>query len=218
MIGGLIKMDSLLRIIVGEHEFNSNSRNVYKEIRALLWKEGFPGVTVRRGELSLDYKSIIHSIALEDIEFNDLAIIIETVADNNKIERVKQDIIRNIPHGQVSIIRGMEEKNMEMHKYFVVKVYTKEDNSWFKKEEYEKVLEFLQKKKVIWATVTKGIIGYGKDRIIHKQRVFSFSEKMPIVIECIVKAENLKSLLNELKNVVKEGAVFTTPIDLIMDR
>ncbi|EKQ54348.1 MULTISPECIES: DUF190 domain-containing protein [unclassified Clostridium] len=211
-------MNSLLRIIVGEQEFNSNSRNVYKDIREFLWKEGFPGVTVRRGELSLDHKSAIHSIVLEDIQFNDLAIIIETVADNNQIEKVKQDIIKKIPHGQVSVIRGMEEKDMEMHKYFVVKVYTKEDNSWFKKEEYEKVLEFLRKKKVIWATVTKGIVGYGKDRVVHKQKIFSFSEKMPIVVECIVPSENLQDLLDELKNIVEEGAVFTTPIDLIINK
>jgi len=38
------------------------------------------------------------------------------------------------------------------------------------------------------------------------------------VIECIVPAEHLKDLLDELKNIVEEGAVFTTPIDLIMDK
>ncbi|MDR3596821.1 DUF190 domain-containing protein [Clostridium sp.] len=211
-------MKSLLRIVVGECEFNSKTGITYNWIKEFLWEKGFPGVTIRRGELSLDYKSILHSVALDDIQFNDLAIIIETVADNNEIERTRQDLINNIPHGQVSVIRGMEEKNMEANKYCVVKIYTKEDNSWFKKEEYEKVLRFLQKKKVIWATVTKGIVGFGKNRVIHKQRIFSFSEKMPIVIECIVPCENLNDLLNELKNVVEDGVVFAAPIDLIMNK
>jgi uncharacterized protein len=211
-------MNSLLRMVVGEHEFNSNSSKTYKWIEDFLWKEGFPGLTIRRGELSLDYKSVMHSIALEDIEFNDLAIIIETVADNKKIEKARRDLIKYIPHGQVTIIRGMEEECMNTNKYCVVKIYTKEDNSWFKKEEYEKVLNFLQKKKVIWATVTKGLVGYGKDRVIHKQKLFSFSEKMPVVIECVVPCEYLKDLLSELKNMVEEGAVFATPIDLIMNK
>ena len=211
-------MKSLLRIVVGECEFNPKTGKTYNWIKEFLWKKGFPGVTIRRGELSLDHKSIMHSVAIEDIQFNDLAIIIETVADNNKIERARQEIIKNIPHGQVSVIRGMEEKNMGSNKYCVVKIYTKEDNSWFKKEEYEKVLRFFQKKKVIWATVTKGLVGYGKDRVIHKQKIFSFSEKMPIVIECIVPCENLNDLLNELKNLVEDGAVFATPIDLIMNK
>lgn len=211
-------MDSLLRIIIGENELNLDSRNVYKEIREFLWKEGFPGVTVRRGELSLDNKSVIHSAVLEDIQFNNLAIIIESVAEKYKIEKIKQEVIKKIPNGQVSIVRGMEEKDMEIHKHFVVKVYTKEDNSWYKKEEYEKVIEFLKKKKVIWATVTKGIVGYGKDRVVHKQNIFSLSEKMPVVVECIVPAESLKDLLEELKNIIEDGAVFTTPIDLIINK
>ncbi|WP_238859128.1 DUF190 domain-containing protein [Clostridium sp. YIM B02569] len=44
------------------------------------------------------------------------------------------------------------------------------------------------------------------------------NEKMPIVIECIVPCENLNDLLNELKNLVEEGVVFATPIDLIMNK
>jgi PII-like signaling protein len=211
-------MKSLLRIIVGEQEYNADSHNVYEYIRKLLWQKGFPGLTIRRGKLSLDYQSGMHSIMLEDVAFNNLAIIIETVADDIQIEKVKQELIEKVPHGQISVIKGMVEKEMEKNEYFVVKVYTKEDNSWFKKEKYEEVLSFLQKKKVIWATVTEGIVGYGKDRVIQKQRIFSLSQKMPIVIECIVPSEHLKDLLEELKNVVEEGAIFTTPVDMVINK
>ena len=41
---------------------------------------------------------------------------------------------------------------------------------------------------------------------------------MPVVIECVVPCEHLKDLLNELESLVEEGAVFTTPIDLIMNK
>ena len=41
---------------------------------------------------------------------------------------------------------------------------------------------------------------------------------MPVVVECIVPAEKLKDLLEELKNIVEEDAVFTTPIDLIINK
>lgn len=211
-------MNSLLRIIVGEQEYNADHDNVYEWIRKFLWEKGFPGITIRRGELSLDYQSGMHSFILEDMAFNNLAIILETVADDSQIRKVKQELIKNMPHGQVSVIKGMEAKQMEMHDYFAVKIYTKEDNSWFKTEQYEKVLNFLQKKKVIWASVTEGIVGYGKDRVIQKQRIFSLSKKMPIVIECVVPTGNLKDLLDELKDLVEEGAIFTTPIDMIMNK
>lgn len=211
-------MNSLLRIVVGEQEFNSDLSNTYKWIEEFLWKEGFPGLTIRRGELNLDYNSRMRSIALEDIQFNNLAIILETVVDSNKIEKVREEIIKNIPHGQVSVINGTEDKDMEEHEYFMVKIYTKEDNLLFKKEGYERILEFLQKKNVIWATVTKGLIGYGKSGVIYKRKIFSVSEKMPIVIECVVSGKNLKELLNQLKNIVEEGAIFTAPIDLIANK
>lgn len=211
-------MKSLLRIIVGEQEYSDDLHSVYEWIGKSLWQKGFPGVTVRRGKVNLDYQSAIHSNILEDIAFNNLAIIIETVADDIQIEQVKQELIEKIPHGQISVIKGMEENEMKKNDYFVVKVYTKEDNSWFKKDEYEKVLNFLQKKKVIWSTVTEGIVGYGKDRVIQKQKMFSKSQKMPIVIECIIKVENLKDLLGELKSVVEEGAIFTAPVDMIMNK
>lgn len=87
-------MNSLLRIVVGEQEFSSKSCKTYNWIKDILWKEGFPGLTIRRGELSLDYKSIMHSAALEDIEFNNLAIIIESIADDNKIEKLGRKLLR----------------------------------------------------------------------------------------------------------------------------
>ena len=50
-------MNSLLRIIVGEQDYNSKSCTVYKWIRKFLWEKDFPGLTIRRGELSLDYNN-----------------------------------------------------------------------------------------------------------------------------------------------------------------
>ncbi|WP_026883344.1 DUF190 domain-containing protein [Clostridium akagii] len=211
-------MNSLLRIIVGEQEYNADNNNVYKWIMEFLWEKGFPGLTIRRSELSLDYQSCMHSFILEDIVFNNLAIILETVADDSQISKVKQELIKNMPHGQVSVINGMETKEMGKYDYFAIKIYTKENNFWFKTEQYEKVLNFFQKKDVIWATVTEGIVGYGKDRVIQKQRIFSFSKKMPIVIECVVHTRNLKDLLEKLKNIVEEGVIFTTPLDMIMNK
>ena len=71
-------MNSLLRIVVGEQEYNADSQNVYVWVRTFLWEKGLP-------------------------------------------------------------------------------------------EQYEKDLNFFQKKNVIWATVTKGIVGHGKDRAIQTQ-------------------------------------------------
>lgn len=54
--------------------------------------------------------------------------------------------------------------------------------------------------------------------MIHQQKIFSMSEKTPIVVECIVSSEHLNDVLVGLKEVVEEGAVFTTPVHLMMNK
>lgn len=211
-------MKSLLRIVVGEEAETDHSQAFYEWVKHFLWEKGFPGLTIRRGEMNIDNQGMRHISILEDQQFNDLALIIEAVNSNERIEEVIPEIRRHIEHGQVSLTKGMEDKDMNEHRYFTVKVYTKEENSWFKKEEYEKVLSFFQEKNAIWTFVTKGIVGYGKDRIIHRQKMFSLSKKTPIVIECIVSSDHLKKLLSGLQNVVEEGAVFTNPVHLIVNK
>lgn len=211
-------MKSLLRIVIGEEAETDQSQKLYEWLERFLWRKGFPGLTIRRGEMNLDNQGMRHVSILEDQSFNDLALIIEAVNDSERIEEVIPEIKQHIGHGQVSLTRGAEDKEMNEHDHFTVKVYTKEENSWFKKEEYEKVLSFFQEKNAIWTSVTKGIVGYGKDRVIHERKIFSLSEETPIVIECIVSAEHLKELLSGLQNVVEEGAVFTAPVHLIVNK
>ncbi|WP_332238820.1 DUF190 domain-containing protein [Sporolactobacillus sp. KGMB 08714] len=211
-------MQSLLRIVIGEMAETEGSQRFSQWLQHFLWEKGFPGLTIRRGKMNLDHQGMPHISILEDQLFNDLALIIETVADNEQIKAIVPEIQRRMKHGQMSLTRGMEERDLNEHRYFAVKVYTKEENSWFRKGEYDKVFSFFQEKEAMWISMTEGIIGYGKDRIIHRQKLFTLSEKMPIVIESVVSSDHLKKLLNGLADVVEEGAVFTTPIHLIVNK
>ncbi|GMG67167.1 DUF190 domain-containing protein [Tetragenococcus halophilus] len=210
-------MKYLLRIIISEKAGTYQLAD-YKWLEQFLWKNGFSGLTVRRSEMNLNYQNKRRISILEDQQFNDLSLIVETIDSGQRIMSVLQEIKDHLKHGQISIIKGMEEKDMSTHDHFAVKVYTKEENSWFRKEEYEKVIDFFQEKNAIWTSMTKGIVGYGKDHVIHKQKLFARSEQTPIVIECVVSSENLDELLQGLDSVVEEGAIFTTPIHLIANK
>lgn len=209
-------MEYLLRIVVGEQDL-PHAGGIEHWIKHVLWKEGLPGLTVRRGEMSLDYRGMIRAAVLEDTECNDLPMILESVTDRPTIERLKPVLLQKLPHGQVSVVRGVEEPNMEPSDFYVVKIYTKQHNSWFKESEYDKVLRFLQGRGVIWATITKGVAGYGQDHVLHRQGLFSLSEQLPVVVECIVPAASIQGLLQELKKVVTEGAIFTKTVELIQN-
>ncbi|MCI1882917.1 MAG: DUF190 domain-containing protein [Sporolactobacillus sp.] len=212
-------MQSILRIIVSEEAETNGPEKIYlyEWLEHFLWQQGFPGLTIRRTEMNLDQSSERHINILEDQAFNDLALIIETVSDSQQIAAVVPKIRRQIAHGQVSVMKGMEQNDLQNHRYFSVKVYTKENNTWFKKEEYEKVLNFFQSKNAFWTSVNKGIVGYGKDRVVHRQKMFSVSKQIPIVIECLISSEKVNELTAGLKDVVEEGAVFATPVHLIVN-
>ena len=186
--------DVLLKIVVNEQQHEKRNATC-KKILTYLWEQGAPGATMRRGEAGLDYRGILNYDLLEDSYFNDLPIMIE-----------------------ISSVEGINENNLKNHSHFIVKVYTRESSKLIKKDEYEKILLLLQKHKAIWATVTKAIAGYGSDRVIYGQHLFSPSEHLPLIIECVVEREHLSLLLDELKSVVTEGAVFTAPVDLIINK
>jgi PII-like signaling protein len=134
------------------------------------------------------------------------------------MEKIEGGLQKMAEHGQISRIEGVDEKSMDSHTHFAVKIYTRESTKLIKKDEYEKILQLLQKHQAIWATVTKAIAGYGSDRVIYGRHVFSPSEHLPLVIECVTDRAHLPMLLDDLKAVVSEGAVFTAPVDLIINK
>jgi hypothetical protein len=208
----------LMRIVVNEQQ-HENKEQTSKAVLSYLWEQGAPGATMRRGNAGIDYNDNIEYDILEDAYFNNLPIIIESVMDEELIKKVEEGVKSLVKHGQVSVSRGSEKTNCNDRQHYVVKIYTSENKKkLLKKEEYEKILRFLQTKNVIWATVTKGIAGYGRDHVIYSQHLFPLSDHLPLVVECIVDQENLPGLLEELEKVVTDGVVLTLPVDLILNR
>ncbi|WCK54895.1 DUF190 domain-containing protein [Aneurinibacillus sp. Ricciae_BoGa-3] len=83
---------------------------------------------------------------------------------------------------------------------------------------HEEILQLLRNHKLIWSTVSKGIEGFGKDHVTHKQSIFSFSSHVPIMIESVGKAETIQSIIPEVKEKVQEGLVVAVPVQLVLDR
>lgn len=209
--------DILLKIVVNERQ-HVDRDTACESILTYLWEQGMPGATMRRGEAGLDFCGNINYDLLEDSYFNDLPVIIESVMDQVHLKKIEGGLSRMTAHGQISLVAGIGEKSAENHSHFVVKIYTRENSRLIKKDEYEKILQLLKKYHAIWGTVTKAVAGYGRDRVIYGRHLFSPAEHLPLIIECVVEKEHLEPLLEELKVVVAEGAVFTVPAELIINK
>lgn len=210
--------DYLMRIVINEQQHEKKELTC-NSVLTYLWEQGAPGATMRRGDAGIDNEGNIEYDILEDAYYNNLPIILESIVDGALLNKLEGGIKSLVKHGQISIVKGCEEADLKDHQYFVVKVYTSEKKKkLLDKDEYEKILRFLQKKHAIWATVTTGIAGYGRDHVIHSQHLFSLSEHMPLVVECIVDKPNLSALIEELEQVVTDGVVFTLPVNLILNK
>jgi uncharacterized protein len=71
------------------------------------------------------------------------------------------------------------------------------------KLEHNLLSEFLVKlalkHEMAGATVLKGIIGFGSSSIIHSYKLWEISEKVPVVVEVIDKAEKVKAFYELVK-------------------
>ncbi len=208
--------DVLLKIVINEQQ-KENHSEIGRKILSYLLDRGVPGATMRRGEAGLNHRGDLCYDLLEDSYFNDLPVVIESVMERAEYKKIEEGLRKMIVHGQISKIESTGQ-DLRSASHYIVKIYTRESPRLIKKDEYEKVLQLLKKHNAIWATVTKAVAGYGRDGVIYGRHIFSPSEHLPLVIECVAERDQLPLLLDDLKAVVKEGAVFSVPAEMIMNQ
>lgn len=57
------------------------------------------------------------------------------------------------------------------------------------------------------ATVTRGIMGFGKHSIIHTAKILRLSEDLPMIVEIADSLENIERFLPTLDEMIKDGLV-----------
>ena len=77
---------------------------------------------------------------------------------------------------------------------------------------YEKIVLLAREKGLAGATVLKGIMGYGKQSVIHTSKILTLSEDLPRVIEIVDTNDKIESFLddvNKLFDEAKSGGLIT---------
>lgn len=212
----------LLRIVFGEMETGGSEwRSLYQELVHLLWSHGLSGATLVRTDEGIGEDNDPRDFVVEDIRFNNLPIVIEAVDDKKLIEAILPELKAKIPHGEISTMEAIrileEEMSLNGQDYLMVKVYIKEKSHGLQSPLYEELLQLFHDHELIWSTITRGIEGFGKDHVIHKQSLFSFSSQVPVVIEAVGRAEVVRQMIPELKEKVQEGTVIAIPIQLVVN-
>lgn len=97
----------------------------------------------------------------------------------------------------------------------ILKIYVSEDSRYKKHNLYNSVVFKLREMGIAGVTVTRGIAGYGKGKALHTTHILDLTSSLPIVIEAIDTAEQIEKAIPVVKDMVNEGLILVTDVDVI---
>lgn len=97
----------------------------------------------------------------------------------------------------------------------ILKIYVSEDSRYKKHNLYHAVVLKLKEMGIAGVTVMRGLEGYGKAKALHNAKILDLSSSLPIIIEAVDKAEKIDAAIPVVSEMVNEGLVMATEIDVI---
>ena len=70
---------------------------------------------------------------------------------------------------------------------------------------YEKIVTSARESNLAGATVYKGIMGFGKNSVIHTSKIFALSDDLPLVIEIVDREEMIDDFIPKIKEIFEEA-------------
>lgn len=96
----------------------------------------------------------------------------------------------------------------------MVRVHVGEDDKWNGKPLHEAIVEEARRQDMAGATVYRGIEGYGASSRIHRKH-FLTSSDLPIMVSIIDRADKIERFLPTLQQMVQEGLVAISDVEVI---
>lgn len=94
----------------------------------------------------------------------------------------------------------------------LLKVYVGENERYKNKPLYQYLIRWLREKEIAGVTISRGIEGYGQDKVVHTARLLELSADLPIVLEIVDSVEKIEAILPELCQIVPKGLIFSIDI------
>lgn len=96
----------------------------------------------------------------------------------------------------------------------LLKIYVGEKERYDNKPLYEYLVQWFKKKGIGGVTVSRGIEGYGGDKVLHTARLLELSSDLPMILEIVDTAKKIDPLIPEVCALVPKGLVFTADVQV----
>lgn len=201
----------------------------YAAILDFLFFHGVSGATVTRGIAGFGADHQLHTNRLVDLATK-FPVKVEFIETAEKIEELLPKLHAMVGTGLIemhdtTIVKPAERKQKHPvpeapplkseGKAKMMRIYIGENDKWNGQPLYEAIVKGLRAHDIAGVTVYRGILGYGANRRIRKDATLSLSHDRPILLSVIDTEEKLQAFMPILDQIVQQGLVVLSNVDVI---
>lgn len=98
---------------------------------------------------------------------------------------------------------------------YLLRIFVGESDKVGHRPLYEAIVLKAREAGLAGATVLRGVMGYGKNSILHTAKILRLSEDLPMVIEIVDSLEKVEAFLPTLDGMITDGLVTLEKIRVI---
>lgn len=175
----------------------------------------------------------LHSTRIEALAA-DLPIKIELIESAEKVEEILPKLRELAETGLIEIQDTLVVKPAEVEKRAAAKgsspplkregkaklmrIFIGENDKWHDQPLHKALLESMRANDIAGVTVYQGILGYGANRRIHKDSALHLSHDRPMMLSIVETEEKLQAYFPVLDQMVQQGLVVLSDVDVIKYR
>jgi PII-like signaling protein len=201
---------------------------LYSSILDFLFYRGIAGATVTKGIAGFGADHHMHSANLVEIS-DRLPIKIEFIETREKVEAILGKLEELADTGLIEMQETTVAKPAQLSKPSkplhaahlkieghaqMMRIYLSEEDRWQDKPLYKALVEAMRANDIAGVTVYRGILGYGAHRRLHKDKPL-VATSHAVMLSAVDTAEKLRDLLPIIDQMVEEGLVVFSDVDVI---
>jgi len=98
---------------------------------------------------------------------------------------------------------------------YLLRVFIGESDKSGHRPLYEEIVLKAREAGLAGATVLRGVMGFGKNSILHTAKILRLSEDLPMIIEIVDSLEKVEAFMPTLDEMIKDGLVTIEKVRVI---
>ncbi len=98
---------------------------------------------------------------------------------------------------------------------YLLRVFIGESDKAGHRPLYEEIVLKAREAGLAGATVLRGVMGFGKNSILHTAKILRLSEDLPMIVEIVDSLEKVEAFVPTLDEMIKDGLVTIEKIRVI---